>query len=322
METKANHVLIGSMTLLGLALALSFGLWTAKFRLDAAWQEVDIHFTQAVSGLTVGSVVQYNGINMGNVRELYLDPDDPRQVIAVARIQADAPLCEDTSARLIVNTLTGVSFIQLRGGCVSSPPLSAEPGQRRPVLVAEESGLQRLIDQTEDIASTASEVMLRILDFLSEDNAARVSGTLDNIDAMARAVAGEKEVFAEIMHNVRAGSERANALVDELTQTADAVTRLAASLETELSERLPELSADLQSALAHFASIAERVDQLLADNEQAFGEFGQETLAQLGPAVQEMRQLVRELSRASSRFERHPTRFLLGGDQPEEYRPR
>lgn len=321
METKANHVLIGSVTLLGMALAVAFGLWAASFRMDAAWQEVEIHFTQAVSGLTVGSVVQYNGINMGNVRELYLDPDDPRQVVAVARIQAEAPLCVDTVARLIVNTLTGVSFIQLRGGCVDSPLLMAEPG-KRPVIVAEESGLQRLIDQTEDIASTASEVMLRVLDFLSEENAGRVAATLDNIDAMATAIAGEKEVFAEVMENVRAGSERANALLEEFSETSRAVTRLAAGLESEVIERLPELAGELQSALAHFASVAERIDQVVADNEQALSEFGQETVAQLGPAVQEMRQLVRELSRASSRFERHPARFLLGGDQPEEYRPR
>lgn len=321
METKANHLLIGVVTLLGFALTLVFGLWAASFRTDAAWQEFEVHFRQAVSGLTVGSVVQYNGINMGTVRELYLDPDDPRQVIAVARIQADAPLCEDASVRLIVNTLTGVSFIQLRGGCVDSPPLTAAAGQR-PVLVAEESGLQRLMDQTEDIASTASEVMLRILDFLSEDNAARVSATLDSIDSMAAAVADEREVFGEIMQNVRSSSERASTLLDEFSQTAAAVTRLASSLETEVAERLPEVAADLQSTLAHFAAVAERIDLVVADNEQALSEFGQDTLAQLGPAVQEMRQLLRELSRTTSRFERHPARFILGGDQPEEFQPR
>lgn len=321
METKANHVLIGSVTLLGMALAVVFGLWAASYRVDAAWQEVEVHFTQAVSGLTVGSVVQYNGITMGNVRELFLDPDDARRVIAVARVQAAAPLCQDTTARLIVNTLTGVSFIQLRGGCVDSPKLIATGG-RRPVIVAEESGLQHLIDQTEDIASAASEVMLRVLDFLSEENAERVSATLDSVNAMAAAVADERDVFGEVMQNVRSSTERARALLDEFSETSAAVTRLANSLEGELAERLPAVAADLQSTLSHIASVAERIDQLVADNEQALSEFGEETVAQLGPAVQEMRQLVRELSRASSRFERHPARFLLGGDQPEEYRPR
>ena len=321
METRANHLLIGFVTLAGLLLALGFGLWAASFRTDANWQEFEVHFTQAVSGLTVGSVVQFNGITMGNVRELYLDPDDPRRVIAVTRISADVPLCEDTAARLIVNVLTGVSFIQLRGGCVSSARLEAAAGQR-PAITADESGLQRVIDQTEDIASAASEAMLRVLDFLSEENAARVSETLDSINAMATAIAMERYTIGEVMQNVRQGSERANVLIAELEKTAAAVSQLAVSLETELAGRLPDLAADVQATLAHFAAVAERIDQVVADNEQALVEFGQETLTQLGPAVQELRQLLRELSRTTSRFEQHPARFILGGDRPEEFQPR
>lgn len=321
METKANHLLIGFVTLAGLLLALAFGLWAASFRTDAGWQEFEVHFTQAVSGLTVGSVVQFNGITMGNVRDLYLDPEDARRVIAVTRIAAEVPLCEDTAARLIVNVLTGVSFIQLRGGCVDSPRLVARPGQR-PVITADESGLQRVIDQTEDIAGAASEVMLRILDFLSEENAARVSETLDSLNAMATAIADERDTIGELMQNVRQGSERANALIAELEKTAAAVSQLAVSLETELAGRLPEVAADVQATLAHFAAVAERIDQVVADNEHALAEFGQETLAQLGPAVHELRQLLRELARTTSRFEQHPARFILGGDRPEEFQPR
>src|SRR6056297_900754 len=101
---------------------------------------------------------------MGNVQDLYLDPDDPSRVIAVVRVGAEAPVREDTTARLTVNGLTGVSFIQLRGGSADAPPLANGSGDM-PVIVAEESPLQRLLDQSEDIASTASEVMLRLLDF-------------------------------------------------------------------------------------------------------------------------------------------------------------
>jgi len=321
METKANHVLVGAVTLLGALLAVALGLWSASFRADRAWQEFEIHFSQAVTGLAVGSVVQYNGINMGSVRGLYLDPDDPGKVVAVVRVEAAAPVRRDTSARLSINGLTGVAFIQLRGGSPESPPLAYESG-RRPVIVAEESPLQRLIDQSEDIVSTASEVLLRLLDFLSEENADRVADTLDNIDAFTLSIAAEKDLIGEILRNVREGSERANSVLAEFGEAAAEVGQLAASLEAQVDELLPALTGDLRVTLERFASAAERLDRLLADNEQALSEFGQETLAQFGPAVQELRRLVRELSRVGSRFERHPTRFLLGGDQPEEYRPR
>ncbi|MEE4637301.1 MAG: MlaD family protein [Wenzhouxiangella sp.] len=320
METQANHVLIGTVTLLGALLAVALGLWSASYRTDAAWQEFEIHFSQAVTGLAVGSVVQYNGINMGNVRDLYLDPDDPSRVIALVQVESSAPVREDTTARLTVNGLTGVSFIQLRGGSPEAPPLTSESGQV-PVIVAEESPLQRLLDQSEDIASTASEVMLRLLDFLSEDNAARVADTLDNIDAFTVAMAEEKDRVGEIVRNVQEGSALANDMLEEFGQALTEMRALMANLDGQIDTLMPPLAADLQLSLERFASAAERVDRLLAENEQAIAEFGNETLAQLGPTVAELRQLVRDLSRAGSRFERNPTRFLLGGEAPEEYRP-
>lgn len=67
METKANYVLIGSFTILtGLAL-LIFGLWAAKYSSDRTWQNYRVVFREAVTGLSVGSPVQYNGIAIGSI---------------------------------------------------------------------------------------------------------------------------------------------------------------------------------------------------------------------------------------------------------------
>jgi phospholipid/cholesterol/gamma-HCH transport system substrate-binding protein len=321
METRANHVLIGAFTLLGLGLVLVFGLWTARFQADSAWQDYEIRFEQAVSGLSVGSAVQFNGINMGNVRELYLDPDDPRQVVAVVRLKGDAPVRADTVARLSISGLTGVAFIQLRGGSPEQPRLESGPDGQLPVIVAEESPLQRLIDASEDIASTASEVLLRVLDFLSEENAERVSQTLDNIDAFTVALSSEKDLISDILRNAHRGSEQLVEVLGGASQTIEEVSQALAGIEEHLIDILPELSEDLSDTLGAFASLSRRLDNVIADNEQALSEFGVESLAQFGPALEEFRHLIRELSRLSNRFERHPTRFLLGGDQPEEYQP-
>ena len=44
METKAHYVLIGAFTLLGLALLLGIGLWSANYQSDDAWQDYEIRF--------------------------------------------------------------------------------------------------------------------------------------------------------------------------------------------------------------------------------------------------------------------------------------
>ena len=77
METRANYVLIGAFTLVVSIALLLFGLWAAKYSSERSWQRYMIVFDEAVTGLSVGSPVQYNGISVGSIEKLSLDPQDP-----------------------------------------------------------------------------------------------------------------------------------------------------------------------------------------------------------------------------------------------------
>ncbi len=321
METRANHLLIGSFTLLALALAVAFGLWIARYTTEGAWNDFEIRFSQAVTGLSVGGSVQYNGIHVGTVRELSLAADDPRQVIARIRIRADAPVKEDTVARLGLTGLTGVAFIQLSGGSPESPTLTAGPDQDLPRIPAEESRLQRLIESSEDIAETANEALLRVLDFLSEDNAERLANTLANIDLMVATVTAEDERFVELIRN----AHQASVNLDDLLGTVNRVAlRLETSIERideQLVAQLPGLTEDVGVGLSQLVSTLARIDDVLAENEDALAGFAADGLSQLGPTLAELRMLMRDLSRVSARLERNPRRFLFGGERTEEYQP-
>ena len=134
METKANYVLIGAFTLItGLAL-LAFGLWAAKYSSDRTWQEYRVVFREAVTGLSVGSPVQYNGIAVGSITELNLVPDDPRQVVARIRLNSNTPVKTDTRAKLAITSLTGPSIIQLSGGTPQSPALTTVNKDPAPII--------------------------------------------------------------------------------------------------------------------------------------------------------------------------------------------
>ena len=96
METRANYVLIGAFTIVASIALLGFALWAAKYSSDRSWNEYDVVFREPVTGLTEGSSVQYNGIAVGTVDKLSLDRDDARRVIALLKLNADAPVKVDT----------------------------------------------------------------------------------------------------------------------------------------------------------------------------------------------------------------------------------
>lgn len=100
METRAHHVLIGLFTVIVVIAALAFGVWLAKARSAQEWNYYDVVFNEAVTGLSKGGGVQYNGIRLGDVNQLRLDPEDPRRVLARIRVSGDTPLRKDTHAKL------------------------------------------------------------------------------------------------------------------------------------------------------------------------------------------------------------------------------
>ena len=79
METRARHVLIGLFTVLATVLALLFTLWLTQ-QSERDFHFYDIAFEEAVTGLSRGSTVEFNGIKVGDVIDLRINPKDPRNV--------------------------------------------------------------------------------------------------------------------------------------------------------------------------------------------------------------------------------------------------
>ena len=307
METRANYVLIGAFTLVASIALLGFALWAAKYSSDRSWNEFDVIFREPVTGLSEGSSVQYNGIAVGTVDNLQLAPEDPRQVIARLRLQANAPVKTDTRARMSMTSLTGSPIIQLTGGSPEAPLLVSEDRDQVAVIQTEASALQNISD-------TANRLVERLDRVLSEENVARIANTLENIEGMTGSVAGQREDLAAIIVNARTASE-------QLEQTLTTTNRAMTNFDRELVQKLPTLVASLESTLARMDSAAGGADTILNENRAAISSFANDGLSQLGPTLGELRSLVRDLRRISDRLDANPARYLLGRDAPKEFEP-
>src|SRR5690606_18945000 len=246
METKANYVLIGAFTIAVTVFLLLFALWAAKYSSERSWNEYRVIFNEPVTGLTEGSSVQYNGIAVGTVDDLMLAPEDPRQVIARLRLQANAPVKVDTRARLSMTSLTGPPIIQLTGGSPAAPPLRPGPDGRPPVIETAASALQ-------NIADTANRLVERLDQVLSEENVERIAATLDNIETMTGTIAEQREDMRQILVNARTASQQLTVTMASTNRTLDTVDR-------ELMQNLPPLVEKIDNTLTRPASAARSAD--------------------------------------------------------------
>ena len=312
METRANHVLIGLFTLIVALGAVLFALWAAKYSAEKEWNEYDIIFNEAVSGLSNGGIVQYNGINVGEVRKLSLDKRDPNKVIAHIRVESGTPVKVDTKAQLAFVGLTGVTQIQLSGGMVASPMLTARAGEKYPTIYAQESSIGKLLSSTEDITTTAADVLLRLNKVLSDENVRHINQTLDHLDAVTGSLSDGKGDLRDLLRNVRVASEK-------LQVTLANVDTTVGHLDSGVVTQLPPLVAKLDKSLTNLESLTRNADNLVGGD--SVSNFSNQGLTQVGPALTELRGLLRDIDRLSTRLENNPAGFVLGHGKPKEFKP-
>ena len=135
MEIRARYVLIGAFVLAFALGMFGFVYWienTGGLGQRATYQ---VRFEQPVAGLTVGSSVLFNGIRVGTITVLSLDPQNPKILTASISVDPTTPIRSDTKIDVSYQGLTGAPAISLQGGAANAPPLAAQ-NRHPPVLIA------------------------------------------------------------------------------------------------------------------------------------------------------------------------------------------
>ncbi len=314
METRAHHLLIGAFAIAAFVVGLGFVLWLSKTSADREFGWYDVVFTEAVTGLSKGGLVQYNGIKVGEVTQLSLDPKDPRNVIARVRLDANTPVRTDTVAKLGMLGVTGLAFIQLSGGTPESPPLLPTDANPVPVIRAEESALAKLMASGEDIVTSVNEALLRVGQLLSKENVDHVSATLRHVDEIASTVAEQRGEMAQALQQLAGASGELKATLVTLNEMARTTNKL-------VSEDARAVLQAVDKAIASIERVANSTDALLTDNREALTSFTDQGLRQVGPTLVELRETLRSFKQLGDQLGSSNT-LLLGRDQPREFKPK
>jgi phospholipid/cholesterol/gamma-HCH transport system substrate-binding protein len=195
MEIRARYLLIGFVALTAIAVGFVFVFWMNTTGGLAQRTSYRVQFDAPAVGIYKGSAVFFNGIRVGEVSDVLLDPTDPRRVMAQISVDARTPVRTDTSVGLSFQGLTGTPAITLTGGSPEAPSLRGE-GTEPPLLVADARA-------TLDTMQAARKTLDR-LDQILADNAEPLKNAIANISTFSDALAQNAERFDRIA----AGLER------------------------------------------------------------------------------------------------------------------
>lgn len=262
METRANFILVGAFTLLGILGALGFFIWLAKVQVDRQYATYGILF-EDVSGLDASGSVLFNGIPVGRVIGLAIYPKDPSRVLATVEIDATTPVRANTVAQLMSQGVTGVSYIALAGGSIDAPPLTAPPGEL-PIIRSRRSTVQALVQDAPDLLAQATELLAQLQALVSPENRTYVTNILHNVEQASGSLDQALQEFSDVTGTVREASDQISRFTATLDTIGTSVTATLANADTTLDSAtgafdeakrvLETSSAGIDSAAATFAA--------------------------------------------------------------------
>jgi phospholipid/cholesterol/gamma-HCH transport system substrate-binding protein len=158
MESDKRYFIEG-LFVIGFSIAVAFFfVWLARpgNKDDVLYR---IHFSESVSGLSLGDPVKYLGVDVGTVKAMIIKPDDPSRVQVDVNLHKNAPVKADTKATLKIKGITGTDFIELSGGSVGAGSLvAATPQGQVPEIRAEKSSINTVLDQLPKVVSKFSSI--------------------------------------------------------------------------------------------------------------------------------------------------------------------
>ncbi len=185
METDANYTLIGGFVILmTMAIVLAI-IWFSSGFSQGHYAVYEVDMQEAVSGLSVGAAVEFNGVNVGRVNRISISEHNPRLVILLLAVRDNTPVTEGTRATITLRGLTGISYISLQDNGTQLIPLQAHKDHLYPIIPAVPSFFLQLDKTIANLSEQVTQLSQSLTSLLNKENLKLFHDTLQHINALA-----------------------------------------------------------------------------------------------------------------------------------------
>lgn len=320
METRANHLWVGIVSLALLAALALFIVWLARLG-EGQQDEYDIFFQQSVSGLATGSQVSFAGVPVGQVARITLWDRDPEYVRVRIRVDEGVPILRGTTAT-IQGSFTGVSTILLDGARAGAAPITCETRtagisgcpEGVPVIPTRLGGLGELLNNAPLLLERVAGLTERLTQLLDERNQGEIAGILANTNQLTRELSGigpaTEATLAELQVTLREASEALNEF-ESVTRTTDAL----------LNQEGQQLSQQLRETLNAASGAAQSLEQTLGEARPAARQLTESTLPAAEATLRDLRATSRSLRQITEQVQNRGASSIVSGPKLPDYDP-
>ena len=318
METRANHIWVGVVTLVLLAATAALTMWIARLNRGDI-NEYDIFFKQSVDGLARGSEVSFSGVPAGQVKDIELWERDPEFVRVRISVDRRVPILQGTTASLL-GSFTGVSTIQLSGAHKGAPAIECPRENPRatcpegvPVIPTKRSGLGEILSNAPLLLERLATLTERLTMVLSDKNQKSFENILANTDKLSGSLADTSPDIKRTLAELQATLRQANyslASFEKLTNSADAM----------INDEGNGIAKQLRQTLKSAEGAANELEATLGEARPAARQLNERTLPAAEAAIRDLQATTKSLREVTERINDKGVGGLVGGPKLPDYK--
>lgn len=290
MDTKVNFVIIG-LFVVGLTLAIVVAsIWIAGGHHTKHYEKYLTFVDEAVDGLTEKSVIKFNGVDVGFIYKMGLNPSNPQEVRLELKILEGTPINQSTVATIRSQGLTGYSYMGLHALKQTAPPLKKPKDEPYPVIPYSSSLFKKLDSVAQDVSENVTKVTNALSELLGEENQKYVRQILSNISDFTKALQVNTQSLDSIFKST-----------DKLLKNTSAA-----------SEEFDLTVTDLRSAL--------KSAKTAADNFSTVSKQAKQILPNAYTSVDRLKRVMTNFETLSDELTRNPS-MLVRGKRPQPAGP-
>lgn len=241
---KNNRYFVAGLFIIITTTSMIFiGFWLAFGLKDVKYDTYIARFNESVTGLNVNAAINYNGVNVGKVKSISIDKENPSIVIVVMQIQQGIPIYNTTYASLVPQGITGQVFITLSLSkeltkFLIKPAISPP----YPVVNTKPSFLTDIVNQMSTVAEQVSQISTRVARIISDDNVQKINHIVTNVEDISNALATSSQNIYQsieslniILKNAATSSQQLNQIADNVNHGAKAVAKASEDVSRTLT---------------------------------------------------------------------------------------
>ncbi|MDN5054027.1 MlaD family protein [Aliarcobacter butzleri] len=270
MDTKINFFKIGLFVSSLFTLLVIFIFWLGKYGLeDKKYDDYSIFFSESVSGLNIGSSIKFMGFEVGTVKDIKINPYNSEEIQIDIQIQKGTPIKEDNFAILGNLGITGLKYIELKGGSNNSK-LLGENQYGMKVIKSKTSALTTFVDSTEDITKEITILLGQMKKVLNDENISNFSSLLskseksmENIEQFSAYLVKNEKKIDELINSMKNFANTGNSSFASVKTSADSFKELTTKIKEEFDRGTFDLKGMSSESFENLNSLLKNLENNL-----------------------------------------------------------